>query len=679
MAQTNRRHFLGGIALGGATVAVGAFMPRFAPGIGPATASAGGVGTAMNVGRGMADMTGEPLGAGMNGYAALEQTSAGIHHRQFARAFVFVDDEDERVVHVTADMGLMFQSIQMEVLRRLAAVHGNIYHEGNVLIGASHTHVTPGGTSGHAMVDITTLGFRPATFEAAVSGIVSSVNRAHDDISPALITLTVGQVADAGVNRSRLAFDRNPEEEKAQVPGGVNPDSTTLHIIRDGAAVGLINWYGIHPTTFGADYPLISGDSKGYAAWSMEHSAGVDHLNPAAAPYVAAFAMSTPGDISPNHGLIPGSGPGVDEYDSARILGRHQAEGTNGTPTALPGGGIRGRWGWTDMRDVSVDRQYTDHGQTGQTGPAVLGAAFAASSQEDGGGIDGLPINEGEYGGTPWARQLGEIILPAHVLELHNPKESLLPVGYIDGLIQQVHIFHVHQIAGFTIVSCAFEPTTVAGLRIRTTVADILGVDRSLVLVQGYVSGYGHYAATPQEYDQQDYEGGATAFGRDTLPAITQTLANLTHQLKDGLPNRPGSASGDLVGFIPTSPAGAPNTDVAPDGAAFGDVLESPEGPVSSGEQIEVVFAAANPNHDLRHESGYHRIEDSAGARVADDAHEDSRIIFSKEGNETRARIIWDTTDMEAGEYSVRFSASSRDESGNLTPFDGVAMVTIGA
>ncbi|WP_051260347.1 neutral/alkaline non-lysosomal ceramidase N-terminal domain-containing protein [Corynebacterium sputi] len=314
-----------------------------------------------------------------------------------------------------------------------------------------------------------------------------------------------------------------------------------------------------------------------------------------------------------------------------------------------------------------------------QQTPAVLGAAFAASSQEDGGGIDGLPINEGEYGGTPWARQLGEIILPAHVLELHNPKESLLPVGYIDGLIQQVHIFHVHQIAGFTIVSCAFEPTTVAGLRIRTTVADILGVDRSLVLVQGYVSGYGHYAATPQEYDQQDYEGGATAFGRDTLPAITQTLANLTHQLKDGLPNRPGSASGDLVGFIPTSPAGAPNTDVAPDGAAFGDVLESPEGPVSSGEQIEVVFAAANPNHDLRHESGYHRIEDSAGARVADDAHEDSRIIFSKEGNETRARIIWDTTDMEAGEYSVRFSASSRDESGNLTPFDGVAMVTIGA
>lgn len=679
MAQTKRRHFLGGMALGGATVAMGSFMPRIAPGFGPATATAGGVGAAMNVGRGMADMTGEPLGAGMNGYAALGQTSAGIHHRQFARAFVFVDDEGERVVHVTADMGLMFQSIQMEVLRRLAAVHGDLYHEGNVLIGASHTHVAPGGTSGHAMVDITTFGFRPVTFEAAVSGIVSAVNRAHDDIAPSVLTLTIGQVTDAGVNRSRLAFDRNPEEEKSQVPGGVNPNSTTLHIIRNDSAVGLINWYGIHPTTFGPEYPLISGDSKGYAAWSMEHAAGVDHMNPADAPYVAAFAMSTPGDVSPNHGLVPGSGPGADEYDSARILGRRQAEGTNGAPTALPGGGVKARWEWTDMRDVSVDGKYTDHGQPGQTGPAVLGAAFAASSQEDGGGVDGLPINEGEYGGTPWARQLGEIVLPAHVLELHNPKESLLPVGYIDGLIQQVHLFHIHQIAGFTIVSCAFEPTTVAGLRIQTTVAEILGVDRSLVLVQGYVSGYGHYAATPEEYDQQDYEGGATAFGRDTLPAIRQTFANLSYQLKDDVPNRPGAAAGDLIGVIPTSPAGAPNTDMAPDGAEFGDVLESPASPVAAGDPVEVLFAAANPNHDLRHESGYHRIENSAGDRVVDDAHEDSRIIFTKDGDVTLARIIWDTTDAEPGEYSVRFTASARDSAGNLTPFEGVATVTVEA
>lgn len=46
----------------------------------------------LNVGRGMADMTGEPLGAGMNGYAVLDQTSSGLRLRQMARAFIFGDE-----------------------------------------------------------------------------------------------------------------------------------------------------------------------------------------------------------------------------------------------------------------------------------------------------------------------------------------------------------------------------------------------------------------------------------------------------------------------------------------------------------------------------------------------------------------------------------------------------------
>ena len=57
-------------------------------------------------------MTGEPLGAGMNGYAVMDQTTSGLRLRQMARAFIFGDDNDNRVVHVTADMGLMFQSIR---------------------------------------------------------------------------------------------------------------------------------------------------------------------------------------------------------------------------------------------------------------------------------------------------------------------------------------------------------------------------------------------------------------------------------------------------------------------------------------------------------------------------------------------------------------------------------------
>ena len=679
-----RRAFLGASA---AATALGAALAADWGGFAPAAAQpAGGTGGAgasssipMTVGRGMADMTGEPLGAGMNGYAVLEQQTAGLRQRQFARAFVFDDGNGGRVAHVTADMGLMFQSIQMEVLRRLRARFGDVYHEGNVLIGASHTHVAPGGTSGHLMVDLTTLGFRPVTFEATVAGIVLAIERADADMAPSHIALTRGTVADAGVNRSKGAFDRNPDADKAVFPDGVDRDSVTLHVIRDGAAIGLINWYGIHPTTFGPEHKIISGDNKGYAAWLAEHKAGVDHTDPGSAPYVAAFAMSTPGDVSPNHGLAPNSGPVEgNEYESARVLGRRQLDGVTGRAVSLPGGGIDARHTWVNMREVKVDGRWTPDGQPGSTGPAILGAAFAASSQEDGGGEPMLGFNEGSRGGTPWVRQVNQVAVPASASAIHGAKENLLPVGYIPGLVQQTHVFHLHRIGGIVIASLAFEPTVVAGLRMRRAITEALGVDIETVIVQGYVSGYGHYITTPEEYEQQDYEGGATIFGRHTLPAATQIFDGLATAMAAGLPVDPGAAEGDLTGQIPPSPMGNPFVDVAPPGKNFGDVLSGPEGPVAPGTAVAIAFAGANPNSDLRHESGFLSVEKRDGTRIADDSHEATVIEFAKDGVSTTTTITWDTSGAEPGEYVIRYRASSRGIGGNLTPFEGEAAVTVG-
>ena len=683
-----RRAFLGATA---ATTALGAALAADWGGLAPAAAQpAGDAATPgasssipMTVGRGMADMTGEPLGAGMNGYAVLSQQTSGLRQRQFARAFVFDDGNGGRVAHVTADMGLMFQSIQMEVLRRLRARFGDVYHEGNVLIGASHTHVAPGGTSGHLMVDLTTLGFRPVTFEATVAGIVKAIERADADMAPSHIALTRGTVADAGVNRSKTAFDNNPDADKAAFPDGVDRDSVTLHVLRDGKAIGLINWYGIHPTTFGPEHTIVSGDNKGYAAWLAEHRAGVDHTNPAAAPYVAAFAMSTPGDISPNHGLVPNSGPGNgNEYESARILGRRQLDGVAGSAVPLAGGGIDARHQWVDMRDVKVDGRFTPDGQPGTTGPAILGAAFAASSQEDGGGEPMLGFNEGARGGTPWVRQVNQVAVPASASAIHGAKENLLPVGYIPGLVQQTHVFHLHRIGGITIASLAFEPTTVAGLRMRRAIAEALDVDIDTVIVQGYTSGYGHYITTPEEYDQQDYEGGATIFGRLTLPAATQVFDGLASAMAAGIPVDSGAAEGDLTGKIPPSPAGNPFVDAAPIGKNFGDVLTGPDGPVTVGAHVAVAFVGANPNSDLRHESGFLSVVKPGGdngeaTRIADDSHEATVIEFANDGASTTTTITWDTTNVEPGEYVIHYRGSSRGAGGELTPFEGSANVTV--
>lgn len=704
-AGLSRRAFLTGAALTVGAVLWSSGTPARA-GTSPAGAGGGGAapGARFLVGRGLADCTGEPFGAGMNGYAVPRQTSVGLQRRQFARAFVVASGAagaadpsgavspaapaaPDRLVHVTVDTGLMFQSIQVEVLRRLRAEFGDLYGEHNVILQATHTHVAPGGTSGHAMVDLTTAGFRPLTFEATVSGIVTAVRRAHADLAPSELTLTRTVVEAAGVNRSPQAFARNPEADRAANPDGVDRTAVTLHVTRSGRPVGLLNWYALHATTFGPEYRHISGDNKGYAAWATEHGHGVDHRHPGDAPFVAAFAQSAPGDVTPNAGHVPGSGPGADEAASARILGDRIRAGATAEAAArdIATGGVDGRHRWVDMTSVTVDGRWTPDGRPGRTGPAILGAAFAASSQEDGGGEPALGFAEGERGGTPWVRALDGILVPPDVAAVHAPKEMLLPVGYIPGMVQQTHWFAVHRVGALVLVSVPFEPTTTAGLRLRRTVAAAAGVDPALVVVQGYVNGYGHYLTTPEEYDNQDYEGGATVFGRLQLPAVQQIVDGLARDLAAGRPVDPGRPEDDLTGRIPASPVGVPWWDVPPPGRRFGDFL-SGGGEVRAGETARVVFVGANPNNGLRHEDGYLLVEEDTrqgggpgdGWRVvADDSSESTLLTFEATGPLTRTTVEWSTVGVRPGHYRVRLRGDARGLDGTVTPFNGVAEVDV--
>lgn len=685
-----RRRFLGlagiaGVAAGGTVLwsssatQSGNAWAGTAAGDGTGGDSGGGSGE-MLVGRGIADSTGEPLGAGMDGYAVQEQTTVGIRQRLYSRAFIF-QSGGSRLVHVTVDTPLMFQSVFLEVVRRLRASYGDTYTTDNVVISATHTHVGPGGRSGHAMVDLVSLGFRPVTFEAQVTGIVRSIERAHADIAPSDLTLLSSEVEEVGANRSRHAFDRNPAADRAENPDGIDRTAVTLHVTRGGTPIGLVNWYSVHPTSFSHEIKHISGDNKGYAAWSTEVAAGVDHANLAAAPFVAAFSQGAPGDITPNMGLEPESGPGgpgmAGQAKSVEILGTRQAAGASrdaGSPLDMAGRtGVAGRSRWVDMHRVQVDGKWTPDGSAGRTGPAVLGAAFAASSQEDGGGLDiDIGLNEAERGGSPWVRELNNLApIPEDVRGVHAPKDTLLPMGYIDGLIQQRHLFGVWRIGGLVIAHLGFEPTTTSGLRIRQTIAAAMDVPETNVVVQGYSCGYGHYITTPEEYERQEYEGGATAFGRLTLPAAQQVFDGLAGALASGGSVETGGPAGDLTGVIPDSPAAIDLVDTAPMGKKFGDVLSvEPGREVSAGQRVTVKFAGANPNNNLRLEEGYLRIEKD-GELVAHDSSWETLLTFHKNLTETTTVVSWNTADVAPGTYTVILRGDWKDISQKKHSFSG--------
>ena len=665
-----RRTVLGGAAALGGIAALQSLLP----------AAASGQSTAMFVGLGIGDMTGEPLGAGMNGYADTEQLAVGLHLRQRARAFVFADSPSSpRFLHVTAEIGLVFQSIQQEVLRRLAAEFGGTYHEGNVVITATHTHVAPGGTSGHPMVDLSMLGFRPVTFDANCAGIVDAVRMANRDLAPSTVGVTTGTLHDAGVNRSRGSFDRDSPDERAHFPAGIDPRSQSLQITRDGRLVGVLNWFAAHATSMTSHNRIASSDNKGYAAWHWEREvAGQDYLAGRTPELVTAFAQTNPGDVSPNLDLAPGRGPTPDEWLNTRITGERQfaaARDQVDRGVRPLGGGIDVRHRWVDMSAVEIRPEFTGDGRAHRTAVAALGAAFASGSQEDGGGGDELPFAEGDRGGNPAVRAVTDVVVPAWLREAHGAKDVLLPVGLVPNAIQRVYPFHLVRLGGHYLFCLGFEPTVVAGLRLRRTLSAELGVAEDRITVQGYSNAYGHYVTTPEEYSAQNYEGGATAFGPWTLPAIQQVAADLARSMRAGTPLDPGGPERDLTGLIPVSPLGNPVVDTPAPFRRFGDVLDPPLAEYRVGQRVTVRFCGTHPNSDLRRGDTYLAVErrdDGRWVRVHDDGDWSTMIVFEGLLTVTNALITWDIPPgTPAGAYRVVYTASGRGIDGRLFPVRG--------
>jgi len=663
----------------------------FGPSPGPAMNSASAAPESPYlVGRGIADVTGEPGENGMMGYADLAQSTTGIHMRQRARAFVIADAASgERVVHVVADIGMIFQGLRDAVLMKLQQRYGDLYSERNVMLTATHTHAGPGGFSHHNLYNLTTLGYHEKTFRAVVDGIVSSIGRADADLAPADLSLSTSQLTNANVNRSKQAFDRNPEADRAYFPSGTDTRSTTLQVRRkapDGSTSldGIINWFPVHATSMSTDNTLISPDNKGYAEYVWERQVrGVDYIEDTAPDFVASFAQSNAGDMSPNLNLQPTDGPTTDEFENTRIIGTRMVdaarEGLESDKRSLEGG-IDSRIVYVDFSEVAVRPEFTPDGKPHNTCSAALGASFAAGSTEDGGG--GLPIfKEGKDGGNPLVELIAGALYTAspELKACQAPKEVLLPVGDLD-LVQQKLPVQLMKIGDFYMVGMPAEVTVVSGLRIRRAVAEAVGTDLENVLVQGYANAYGHYLTTPEEYDSKEYEGASTLFGRYELPAFMQVASDLGTAMRAGVDVPQGEKEADRSAWQLPSPSGAVLVDAPQIGRRFGDVLTAPGSIYRPGQQVSVVFAGAHPNNNLHLGGSYLAVERKVGTtwqRIAGDGDWSTKFRRGRDGIAAcKVTITWDVPPGTAsGSYRIRYFGDARNLLGTVSPFTGTSPV----
>ncbi|MEU4318893.1 neutral/alkaline ceramidase [Nocardia fluminea] len=629
-------------------------------------------------GLGIADLTGPAAECGMMGYSQLEQTTAGIHLRPRARAFV-IGARGYRIAFVAVENGAVFGSVHGAVLLALARRFGDRYSERNVVLTSTHTHAGCGGSAHDYAYTLATLGFQQQVFDAEVDGIVEAIIAADADFAPGSITLGRAQLHDASVNRSRVAFDRNPAADRAVFPDAIDPAVTTLVFARKGREVGALTWFATHNTSMTNANRLISSDNKGYASYAAEHlEHGVRHLD--GASFIAAFAQTNAGDMSPNLGLTPGNGPTTDEFDNTRILGerQHRAAKEAASRGIAQQAEVASMLCYIDLAALTIDGRFTPDGAPRRTSPAAAGVSLAAGSVEDGPGLPGGPIPEGVR--NPMVDFLGGIDHPhpAWLADAQAPKAIFAPLGLMPPVpwVPNVVPIQLIRIGDLYLAAAGAEFTIVAGLRVRRAVAAVLGVELEQVLLQGYSNSYHEYVTTPEEYDSQQYEGASTLFGRYTLCGYVQEFTRLAEAFVAGQPVGRGPAPRDVSALQPNF-ATAPGPDATPPGRGFGDVLIQPSA-CRRGEQAAVEFVSAHPKHNPRRGDTFLHVQRktaSGWARVANEGEWDVRFHWRKEGAAVSiARFTWDIpATAETGTHRFVHYADALGADGTLRPVTGTS------
>lgn len=316
-----------------------------------------------------------------------------------------------------------------QVIERLQARYGNIYRQDNVMISATHTHAGPGGYLQYLLVNIPCGGFVYQSYHAIVTGIVKvlrlcslfaslilefhddfqSIQQAHGKIQRARVFLNIGELHGASVNRSPLSYLQNPEDERKRYKTNVDEQVVQLSIFsaESNQAIGIINWFPVHPTSMNSSNTLISGDNKGAASLMMEQTFNGKETLLGRGPFVAAFASSNLGDVSPNvkgprcqksglpchpvtstcqdsSDLCIATGPGHDMFESTWMIGNRQylksLELVKDSANAIElHGPVRSVHQWVDMSNLTL---MTANGDSVRTCSPALGYSFGAGTTD---------------------------------------------------------------------------------------------------------------------------------------------------------------------------------------------------------------------------------------------------------------------------------------------------------
>lgn len=666
------------------------------------------------VGTGRYDITGPAAEVNMMGYANPAQVSAGIHLRQYSRAFIFAESAtSKRVVFVNLDICMATQIIKLEVVKNLTALYGGLYTEDNVAISGIHTHSGPGGYWQYVLYEVTSLGFVKESLDVIVNGIVESIKIAHSNMKSASLLTSVGSLTNSSINRSPYAYEQNPDKDNYNA----NVDHTMFVLkMIDGnkKPLGMISWFAVHCTSMNNTNELISSDNKGYASYLMEQS--INQALPGEGDFVAAHAQSNEGDVSPNtkgpicidtgkpcdyktstcngrNEKCIASGPGKDMMDSTRIIGENQyyfGKTLFENATNMLTGPVDYRHAYVDMTNVTVK---LDNGEEVHTCATAMGDSFAAGTI-DGPGAFNFKQGDNGTGYLFWnlIRDVLDVFKAPSKQQVacQYPKPILLNTADMtypypwQPSIAPIQILRIGQLF---ILAVPGEFTTMSGRRLRNSVKKTLqenGVSGDIdVVIAGLSNTYTDYIATPEEYSVQRYEGASTIYGPYTLPAYIQEFNKLAVSIAKGVPVDKGPSPPNYLNkqmSLIRSVLSLPD-DHPPFEKHFGDVEKDVNPSYTRGNStVTVSFWASNPRNNLMTGKTFltveHKTNDSNWQVLHTDASWETRFRWKKhtslDRHESLATIEWDIpSDAPQGTYRIQhFGYCHSDQ---IMPYSGTS------
>lgn len=650
------------------------------------------------VGTGVYDITGPAAEIGMMGFAVSSQKTAGIHTRLRARAFI-AGDEQKRVVFVSADLAMLFQSVKLKVAARLAADAelGPHYKEENVLLSATHTHGGPGGYSGYFLYDATINGFIPEHHAVIVDGIVQAIRRAHRNLRPGRILVSEDHLDGVGGNRAVEAYGNNPEAERAQYARDTDTTFTVLNLVTDsGEEVGMFSWFAVHADSIGPDNHLITADNKGIASQLYERDKGTDYL--AERTFVASFAQANEGDVTPNLGF--GQAPPDLTFaknkslENAALKQYNKAKELSAAATEQVTGSIDFRHEWVDMQSLEVRAV----GKT--TCAAAMGASFSAGSPLDNPSPSPLFPNGVTVDSLAWSDNAGRAALSsllggvfafvwpatqdAAYKACQAEKPILLPTGKAHlnfggpPMSPQTMPLQVLKVGSVALIAVPGEVTTMSGRRFRNAVVgELAGAGVKHGVIAGLANSYASYLATREEYAKQWYEGASTQFGPDQQAGYQQELVKLSRAIAQGTSVAPGPRPEDVTSKAVDFTNKVAFDDV-PWAQRFGSVLTPPKASYARGELVSVRFWGAHPNNDYRIQDTFLVVERAAAdgrfVAVARDWDPETTYQWQRDGIAySKVTITWDTSSAQPGTYRIRHQGNSKALwLGKVSQYEGV-------